>query len=364
MHDFFSNKSHTMTYGIFAILALAFVNPVFSQADFSPVIQRISKSVVVIKGNNGQGSGFIVSPDGKIATNLHVIRGMDQGAVQLSDGEIFDTFTVIGVDPRRDLAIIKIAGFNLPAVDLGDSDAIKIGEPVAVVGSPRGLSGTITTGVLSAIRPIDGTKLLQTDAAVNPGNSGGPLIKLDGTVVGIVVAKVVNAENLNFAIPINFLRGILGNLTPPMTLAQFSESLKGQTDIFAAKQEVYPREWKSLQSPNTRRLIITSDSITGENHLSADQLRWGTYARWDIKKIGDTWLGKAYSGGRCLVQRTLFKNEEIKNANVVAEVELSLVTPRRIEGRQLSPRGGGFDCATNTHIGPLEWSNFIWVPVE
>ena len=241
MHHLLTSQKYAMPSRIVAILALfialTFANAAFSQADFSAVIQRISKSVVVIKGNNGQGSGFIVSPDGKIATNLHVIRGMDQGAVQLSDGEIFDTFTVIGVDPRRDLAIIKIAGFNLPAVDLGDSDAIKIGEPVAVVGSPRGLSGTITTGVLSAIRPIDGTKLLQTDAAVNPGNSGGPLIKLDGTVVGIVVAKVVNAENLNFAIPINFLRGILGNLTPPMTLAQFSESLKGQTDIFGLGPE-------------------------------------------------------------------------------------------------------------------------------
>ncbi len=219
------------------ILAFACGSPsAYSQADFSAAIGRVSKSVVVIKGNNGLGSGFIVSQDGKIATNLHVIQDMVQAGIQLSNGEIFDSFTVIGVDARRDLAVIKVGGFNLPAVGLGDSESIRVSEPVAVVGSPQGLSGTVTTGVLSAKRMVDGQTILQINAAVNPGNSGGPMITLDGTVVGVVVAKLKGAENLNFAVPINSLRGLLGNLTQPMTLAQLRETLKGQNDLFSDRK--------------------------------------------------------------------------------------------------------------------------------
>lgn len=336
-----------------------------SQEDFSSAVERVAKSVVVIKGNSGLGSGFIVSPDGKIATNLHVLQGMTQGGVQLANGEIFDSFTILGVDARRDLAVIKIGGFNLPTLELGDSDAIRVGERLAAVGSPRGLSGSVTTGVLSAIRPIEGQTLLQIDASVNPGNSGGPVIRLDGKVVGVVVSKLKAAENLNFAIPVNALRGLLGNLTSPITLSQMNESLRGQTDVFSAPQEAYPREWRSLQSANSRRLNISSDAVTGANHIPAEAARWGVFARWDINKRDGKWIGKTYSGGRCLVPANFFRKEEINNCSFAWDVELSLVTPTRIEGWAVGPvPGSQLDCSTCTYSRAPAPAAFVWVPAD
>lgn len=349
---------------IIAIAALALSSSsALSQVDFSSAIERIAKSVVVIKDDKGLGSGFIISQDGKIATNLHVIKDMIRGAVQLGNGEIFDTFTVIGVDARRDLAIIKVSGFNLPAVDLGDSELLKIGEPIAVVGSPRGLSGTVTTGVLSAIRVVDGQTVLQVDAAVNPGNSGGPMIRLDGTVAGVLVAKLKNSENINFAVPINSLRGLLGSLTQPITLSQLRDQLKGQVDVFSTKQ-AYPREWKSLNSINTFRLAISEDSITGENHIPTEQMKWGIYSRWDIKKIDGKWVGKNHAGGRCeFIVSKFFNTKEMRNVSEISEVEISLVTPTRIEGRIHGIRGP-MDCSTGIRTGTPDFFPFNWVPAD
>ena len=333
-----------------------------AQDNFSNIIEKAGKSVVVIKGNNSLGSGFIISADGKIATNLHVIRNMDKAGVQLNNGEIFDSFTILGIDARRDLAVIKISGFNLPALELGDSDQIKIGEPIAVIGSPRGLSGTVTTGVLSSIRTEDGVKLLQIDAAVNPGNSGGPVIKMDGSVIAVVVSKLINSENINFSIPINSLRGLMGNLTQPMTLTQLRDGLKDQTDLFKSEKNIFPKEWKSLTTPNSRKLNISENSITGENNIPPDAARNGVYVRWDIKKIGDKWEGKSYSGGPCLVPAGFFAEKWYRH-NFVFEVELTLVTTTRIEGRNRG-QSGKFDCASGKWDGPVVWTDFIWVPTN
>jgi S1-C subfamily serine protease len=155
------------------------------------IAKRVSPSVVVIQGKTDsgevQGSGFIISKDGKLATNLHVIKELNTAKVQLADGQVFDSLAVLATDERRDLAIIKIAGFNLTALPLGNSDALTVGEPVVVVGSPLGLEATVTAGILSAVRDSgEGFKLLQTDAAINHGNSGGPLVAANGLAVGVV----------------------------------------------------------------------------------------------------------------------------------------------------------------------------------
>ena len=173
-----------------------------------------------------QGSGFIISKDGKIVTNLHVIKDLNAAKVQLANGEIFDSVSVLAIDERRDLAIVQIAGFNLPVVELGNSDTMTVGEPLVIVGSPRGLEGTVTAGILSSVRDSgEGFKVLQTDAAVNPGNSGGPLLNSTGAAVGVVSFKLRSAEGLNFAIPINYARGLLYTVHAPMTLDQMRRSL-------------------------------------------------------------------------------------------------------------------------------------------
>jgi S1-C subfamily serine protease len=197
------------------------------------IARKVSPSVVVIQGKTESGdvlgSGFIVSKDGKIVTNLHVIRDMKTASVQLANREIFDSVSVLAVDERRDLAIVKVAGFDLPVLALGNSDALTVGEAVVIVGSPRGLEGTVTAGILSSIRDSgDGFKVLQTDAAVNPGNSGGPLLNNKGQPIGVVSFKLRSAEGLNFAIPISYVRGLLNALQGPMSLEQMRRSLGGQ----------------------------------------------------------------------------------------------------------------------------------------
>lgn len=213
------------------ILPIAFGQTALTTAQ---IAKKVSPSVVVIEGKTDSGdvlgSGFIVSKDGKIVTNFHVIRDMKTVSVQLANGEIFDSVSVLAIDERRDLAIVKVAGFNLPVLDLGNSDVLTVGEPVVIVGSPQGLEGTVTAGILSSVRDSgEGFKVLQTDAAVNPGNSGGPLINNKGQVIGVVSFKLRSAEGLNFAIPINYVRGLLNNLHEPMTLEQMRKSLVGAT---------------------------------------------------------------------------------------------------------------------------------------
>ena len=168
-----------------------------SPFDTPPIVAKVSPAVVFIKGESSSGtisgSGLIVSRDGKIATNLHVIRDLKNGGVQLAGGEIFDIFSILAFDDRKDLAIIKIAGFDLPIIELGNSNEVRSGERVVAIGSPRGLQGTVTTGVVSAVRDDPagtGSKVIQTDASVNPGNSGGPLLNDRAQAIGVVTWKL------------------------------------------------------------------------------------------------------------------------------------------------------------------------------
>jgi hypothetical protein len=206
------------------------------------IAAKVSPSVVVIQGKTDSGevlgSGFIVSKDGKIVTNLHVIRDMKTASVHVSsrpigrgwsiEGKVFDSVFVLATDETKDLAIIEIPDVDLPVLGLGNSDTLTVGEPVVVVGSPLGLEATVTAGILSAIRDSgEGFKVLQTDAAINHGNSGGPLVAANGLAVGVVssILRSDSAQGLNFAIPINYVRGLMTTLHDPMTLDQMRNSL-------------------------------------------------------------------------------------------------------------------------------------------
>jgi S1-C subfamily serine protease len=206
------------------------------------VAKKVSPSVVVIEGKTESGdvlgSGFIVSKDGKIVTNLHVIRDMKTATVQLATGQIVDAISVLATDEVHDLAIVKVAGSDYAALELGNSDALTLGEPVVIVGSPRGLEGTVTAGILSSVRDLgDGVKVLQTDAAVNPGNSGGPLLNSKGQVIGVVSFQLRSAQGLNFAIPINYVRELLNHLHGPLTLETMRKSMSGADGITSHRSD-------------------------------------------------------------------------------------------------------------------------------
>ena len=167
---------------------------------------------------HGIGSGFIVSPDGYILTNAHVVDGVDQVHVKLTDRREF-TAKVVGSDKKTDVALIKIDASNLPAVKVGDSKQVQVGQWVAAVGSPFGFENSVTAGIVSATsRSLPGgsyVPFIQTDVAVNPGNSGGPLFDLDGNVVGInsqIYSQSGGYMGLSFAIPIDVAMNVMQQL--------------------------------------------------------------------------------------------------------------------------------------------------------
>jgi len=167
----------------------------------------------------GQGSGFIVSADGYILTNNHVVGDADKVTVTLQDGRELKA-KVIGTDPHTDVAVIKIEARNLPVLPLGNSDDLEIGDWVVAIGNPFGLSHTITAGIISAkgrsnVGITDYEDFIQTDAAINPGNSGGPLINLKGKAIGIntaIFSKSGGYMGIGFAIPINMAKNVRDQL--------------------------------------------------------------------------------------------------------------------------------------------------------
>lgn len=167
----------------------------------------------------GAGSGFVVSADGRVLTNNHVIAGADKITVTFSDGRTFKA-TVIGKDPTFDLAVLKIDAKNLPVLALGDSDSARVGEWTVAIGNPLGLGvePTVTVGVLSAknrsihAKDFNFDGFLQTDAAINPGNSGGPLLNSRGEVIGINTAIIPYAQGIGFAIPVNMAKQVMGDI--------------------------------------------------------------------------------------------------------------------------------------------------------
>ncbi len=211
----------------------------FVEGSISEVADKVSKSVVSIvtstkttdlfgqsQNSSAAGTGIIVTEDGYILTNKHVINGANKVTVVLDDGTTYENVKVVATDPLNDVAYLKIDGVSgLTAAELGDSKTITVGQQVIAIGNALGqYQNTVTSGIISGIgRSVtasDGTSyntetltdMIQTDAAINSGNSGGPLVNAAGEVIGINTATSTSAENMGFAIPISSTKGMLGQL--------------------------------------------------------------------------------------------------------------------------------------------------------
>lgn len=188
------------------------------------LVNRVKPSIAVITfdgrdgDRQGLGTGFIVDAKGLIATNLHVIGEARPIRIQLHDGRTFDVTAVEATDRHHDLALLRINAQDLPALELGDSDALQEGESVIAVGNPLGLERSVVTGVLSGRRDVDDRPMLQIAMPIERGNSGGPLLDMQGRVQGVITLKSLKTENLGFAGPINQLKPLLADPNPvPMS---------------------------------------------------------------------------------------------------------------------------------------------------
>jgi S1-C subfamily serine protease len=193
-----------------------------------------------------QGSGFVVTRNGLVVTNYHVIKNGTSAVIKLPDGSFFNVDGVFAFDEYHDIAVIKAHGDNFRTLALGDSDRLQVGDEVVAIGSPLSLESTVSNGIVSGIRTVkknvfdemahSGQRTLQITAPISHGSSGGPLFNLTGEVVGITTGALVDGENLNFAVPINDARKLL-NVPATQALLAFPNEPENKPQEHAAAQD-------------------------------------------------------------------------------------------------------------------------------
>ena len=229
------------------------------------------------------GSGFIISKDGYILTNNHVVEDADEVKVTLSDEKTYDA-KIIGTDAKTDLAVLKIkVDHDLPIVPLGDSSKLRVGDWVIAIGNPFGLERTVTAGIVSARGRVIGSgpydDFIQTDASINPGNSGGPLFNLQGEVVGINTAIVASGQGIGFAIPVNMAKDLLPQLKTGkvsrgwlgVQIQQVTPELAESFDLESEKGALVADVVED--SPADRAGLKTGDIILSFNGQEVDGMR-------------------------------------------------------------------------------------------
>jgi Do/DeqQ family serine protease len=278
----------------------------------------------------GTGSGFIISSDGRLITNAHVIAGADNVKVTLKDGRTFQG-RVVGVDSVTDVAVVKIEANNLPTVPLGTSERLIPGEWAIAIGNPLGLDNTVTVGIISALDrsssqvgvPEKRVSFIQTDAAINPGNSGGPLLNARGEVIGINTAIRAGAQGLGFAIPIETAQRIADQL--------FTKGRVEHPYLGIKMVTLTPDLKKEINEDNSVGIKVTRDTgvviVNVAKNSPAD--RAGFQPGDIIEKVG----GKA-------IKSAAQVQEQVEASTVGANLEVEVI--RQGKRKTIQVRPGSF----------------------
>lgn len=210
-------------------------------------------------------------------------------------------------------------------VELGNSNTVQQGDSVVLVGNPLGLEASITAGIISGLRKMeDGYQVFQTDAAANPGNSGGPMLNASGAAVGVLTFKLQGTENLNFVVPINYARGLVSG-QESMSVGDLQARLGKTTDLFDKKIHSFPQQWWSFRGGITRILRLEGDHLYVETVLTDDHQKLGDYVFADLKKAGERYVGWVESKMTC---RYFGYTDYIYNTcEDVHQIEITVLTP-------------------------------------
>jgi S1-C subfamily serine protease len=229
-----SEERATRIVGLICLMGLGGASSMTPAQPVVAIAREQAPAVVLIEALDdqgqvsGQGSGFLVTGVGTVVTNLHVLRGAARIQVRLASGDLYQTTELVDVDEVRDLALVRVRGYGLPTVTLGDSDTVEVGQPVVVISSPSGLTNSLSTGILSGIRRLETHRIFQMTAPIGQGSSGGALFDSQGRVIGVVTYRLQGGQNLNFAIPINYVRGLIRD-EPTISLSRLRESADPST---------------------------------------------------------------------------------------------------------------------------------------
>ena len=308
-----------------------------------------------------QGSGFFVSHDGKVITNYHVIENASSAIIKCQNGALYPVDGTLNLDQADDIAVLKIDGKDFPALPLGDSAAVRIGQQVIAIGSPLALEGTVSDGIVSAIREIKdrSLKVIQTTAPISPGSSGGALLNMSGQVIGITAYHLMPGENINFAIVVDYIKPLLASLTVSPFHPKQTKAAQNPAPQGGAAQEPLsiPSHWMMMDgNPITVR-------IDG-NHLYefVEGPGDGTYAReireiCDSKRDGTEWVGECHE--RVLLQWGSAISETWCDLDLGERI--TSVTPTRIEGEsQKIAKATSFSSCPSPGAG---WVHFFYVPL-
>ena len=335
-----------------------------AQETVADIVKRSSDAVVliVISDSAGQeialGSGFLVSADGEIVTTHHVIKEAHSATVKLSNGSFFPVNGVLADDADKDLAIIKVNGKNLPFLTLGDIDKLHVGDHVVAIGSPLGLEGTVSDGIVSAIRDVANKKWIQTTAPASHGNSGGPLLDMSDHVVGVVTMGV-NLEvgqNLNFAVPCNEVQALL--ITARQQAKPLNSVVSHNDGSFAGIVV-----WTSLTTNHDYNIRRDGDYLYVDwVNIPPSISTAGGFMKAELKKNPDgKWRGKGHVGVTCTYRSGFgeYAQNVAKLCSRDDDIEIDLLSDKRIEG--IGAHWEKFDCRKCEPHG-MEQKPFTFIP--